>query len=149
MRSGKHVALVLAASASLLAGTAGLAAGERPKELKRQFVQRGEASYYADRFHGRRTAAGDRFNTNEQTAAHRTLPLGTEAEVTNIENGRKTEVQITDRGPHVRGRVIDLSKRAARQLGMTKDGTATVRIEADPQRQDGLYGREDTRKPKG
>lgn len=95
------------------------------------FVQKGKASWYGPGFHGRKTANGDTFNQNQLTAAHRSLPLGTTAEVTNLENGTSVEVEINDRGPYVDGRVIDLSRAAARRLGMEKDGIALVRIEVD------------------
>lgn len=92
------------------------------------YVQRGVASWYGPGFHGRKTASGKRFNQHRLTAAHRTLPLGTKATVTNLENGNTVQVEITDRGPYVRGRILDLSKAAANQLGMTDDGTTTVRL---------------------
>lgn len=90
----------------------------------------GKASWYGPGFHGRQTASGDRFDQNDLTAAHRKLPLGSEVTVTNLENGRKVTVEINDRGPYVRGRHIDLSKAAARKLGMVGDGVVPVRIEA-------------------
>jgi rare lipoprotein A len=96
------------------------------------FEQVGVASWYGPGFHGRRTASGERFDQNDLTAAHRNLPLGTEVTVTNLENGRSITVEINDRGPYVKGRVIDLSKAAARSLGMAQDGLAKVRIEATP-----------------
>lgn len=89
----------------------------------------GEASYYSDEFHGQRTASGERYRDRESTAAHRTLPFGTRVRVTNMENGRSVVVRITDRGPFRRGRVIDVSKRAARELGFLSQGTAKVRLE--------------------
>ncbi|HYE00559.1 MAG TPA: septal ring lytic transglycosylase RlpA family protein [Alphaproteobacteria bacterium] len=95
-------------------------------------VQEGEASYYGPGFHGRKTASGERFDQNAPTAASRDLPLGTRATVQNLENGREVEVRINDRGPYAQGRIIDLSKGAAQQLGMTKDGEAQVRVEAKP-----------------
>lgn len=98
----------------------------------KSFQQVGVASWYGPGFHGRRTASGERFDQNDLTAAHRHLPLGAEVRVTNLENGRSITVQINDRGPYVKGRVIDLSKAAARKLGMVQDGVAKVRIEATP-----------------
>jgi rare lipoprotein A len=89
----------------------------------------GKASWYGPRLHGRRTASGERFDQNKLTAAHRKLPLGTRAVVTNLENGKTVKVEINDRGPHKRGRVLDLSKAAARRLGMVDDGVVRVRIE--------------------
>jgi rare lipoprotein A len=98
--------------------------------------QVGEASYYGDGFHGKKTATGEKFDQNEKTAAHPTLPLGTNATVTNLENGNSVDVKITDRGPYVKGRDIDLSKGAAKELGMTKGGVAPVKIEAEVKSQE-------------
>jgi len=92
-------------------------------------VETGVASYYAGEYHGRRTASGEKFHQGKLTAAHRTLPFGTRVRVTNLENGRSVVVRITDRGPFRRGRVIDVSKQAARKLGFLRDGTAKVRVE--------------------
>jgi rare lipoprotein A len=93
------------------------------------YRQVGIASWYGGRHQGRMTASGQIFDQNRLTAAHRTLPLDTKARVTNLENGRSVEVTVNDRGPYVRGRVIDLSARAARELGMARRGLALVRIE--------------------
>lgn len=87
------------------------------------------ASYYGDRFDGRRTASGVRFDMNAMTAAHRTLRFGTRVRVTNKANGRSVEVTINDRGPYIRGRSIDLSKAAARKIGMLKSGIARVSLQ--------------------
>lgn len=92
--------------------------------------QVGVASWYGPGFHGQTTASGDRFDQNQLTAAHRTLPLGTRAVITSLETGKSVEVKITDRGPYVKGRKIDLSRAAARKLGMTKKGVAKVKITA-------------------
>ena len=94
----------------------------------------GRASYYARHFNGRKTASGERMNPNKLTAASKTLPLGTRVQVTNLENGRIVHVTINDRGPYVRGRVIDLTPRAAEALDMSRQGTARVEVrqEADP-----------------
>lgn len=88
----------------------------------------GMASYYGDRFEGRRTASGERFDQGELTAAHRTLEFGTRVLVTNKDNGRSVEVVINDRGPHARGRTIDLSKEAAREIGMLGRGVTPVEL---------------------
>jgi len=88
----------------------------------------GYASWYGRRYHGRRTASGERFNMNAPTAAHRTLPFGTLVRVTNMANGRSVVVRINDRGPFVRRRIIDVSRRAAEALGFVRDGTARVRV---------------------
>src|SRR5258706_1088960 len=91
--------------------------------------QEGVASWYGPGFHGRRTANGEIYNQYELTAAHPSLPLGTRAVVTNLDNGRSVEVRINDRGPYVDGRAIDLSYAAARTLAMIGPGTPRVRID--------------------
>ena len=93
--------------------------------------QVGEASFYGPGFHGKKTATGEKFDQNDNTAAHPTLPLGTKATVTNLDTGTSVDVRINDRGPYVKGRDIDLSKGAAKELGMTKEGVAPVKIEAE------------------
>jgi rare lipoprotein A len=90
--------------------------------------QIGTASWYGPRFHGRTTANGEKFNQHELTAAHRTLPLGTIADVVNMENGKIVRVRINDRGPYVGERVIDLSLAAARRLDMIEQGLVRVRV---------------------
>ncbi len=92
-------------------------------------VQQGWASWYGPRFHGRRTANGERFNKFHLTAAHRTLPFNTRVRVTNLQNGRSIVVRINDRGPYIRGRIIDLSYAAAQQLGMHRQGVIQVTVE--------------------
>ena len=89
----------------------------------------GMASYYGKEFSGRRTANGERFNPGGLTAAHRSLPFGTKLQVTNLRNGKKVVVRITDRGPFAKGRVLDLSYGAARAVGMVSSGTAKVKME--------------------
>lgn len=89
----------------------------------------GVASYYGKRFHGRRTANGERFNMNAMTAAHRSLPFGTKVKVTNPRNGRSVTVRINDRGPFHGGRNIDLSRAAAARIGMVNSGVAKVTME--------------------
>ncbi len=90
---------------------------------------RGMASWYGPGFNGRRSANGERFNQNALTAAHRSLPFGTKVRVTNVRTGRSVVVRITDRGPHIRGRIIDLSAAAARIVGVMQSGVAPVQIE--------------------
>lgn len=119
--------LALAALALLLPSVPVLA-GDAGEEVI--YVERGEASYYGRGFHGKETASGETFNQNDLTAAHRKLPLGTEAKVTNLENGKSVKVEVNDRGPYAKGRVIDLSKGAAKKLGIDDEGTAKVKIEA-------------------
>ncbi len=87
------------------------------------------ASYYADKYHGRKTSNGETFNMYDMTAAHKTLPFNTKVKVTNLSNGKSVIVRINDRGPFVKGREIDLSKGAAVKIGMIKSGTAKVSLE--------------------
>jgi rare lipoprotein A len=95
----------------------------------KKFRQTGIASYYAGKFHGRRTASGERYSRHKLTAAHRTLPFGTLVKVTDAKTGKWLIVRINDRGPHNYKRIIDLSYEAARQLGMVKGkGLLKVRI---------------------
>ncbi len=89
----------------------------------------GMASYYGQRFHGRRTANGERFNMHAMTAAHKTLPFGTKVRVTNASNGRSVVVRINDRGPYAHGRTIDLSRAAATEIGLIKRGHGRVQLE--------------------
>ncbi len=91
--------------------------------------QTGQASWYGAAHHGKRTASGAIYNKEALTAAHPSLPFGTRVKVTNLSNGKSVDVEITDRGPFVGGRIIDLSQAAARALGMVESGTATVRLE--------------------
>ena len=93
------------------------------------YAEQGVASWYGIPFHGRRAANGEIFDMNTLVAAHRTLPFGSLVRVTNLNNGKQTEVRIIDRGPFVEGRVLDLAHAAAVALGMIGTGTAPVRIE--------------------
>ena len=89
-------------------------------------LDRGRASWYGPGFHGKRTASGERFDMNDLTAAHRTLPFGTRVRVRNIQNGREVVVRINDRGPHISDRIIDLSKAAGAALDLLHAGVAPV-----------------------
>lgn len=89
----------------------------------------GRASFYADKFHGRRTASGARFDMRALTAAHRTLPFGSKVRVTNERNGRSVVVTINDRGPFHDGRILDVSRAAAERLAMVNAGSARVKLE--------------------
>ncbi len=140
--------VILASSCSVIRDVAGFAwggsSGGRPgKDCYTQFgerycpmvsaegfVETGIASWYGEKFHGRPTALGETYNMYAMTAAHKTLPLPTRVRVTNLENGRRLELRVNDRGPFVEGRVIDLSYSAARELGVVRSGTARVRVEA-------------------
>src|SRR5216684_8421 len=92
------------------------------------YNETGIASWYGEAFHGRDTANGEAFDLNAVTAAHRTLPLPSIVEVTNLDNGRSIQVRVNDRGPFARGRIIDLSRRSAQLLGFEAQGTAKVRV---------------------
>lgn len=94
----------------------------------RPVYQVGVASWYGPGFRDRRTASGERFRPARRTAAHRTLPFGTVVKVTRIDTGKSVRVVIDDRGPYVKGRIIDLSRKAARRLAMLDDGTARVEL---------------------
>jgi rare lipoprotein A len=88
----------------------------------------GFASWYGQWHHGRSTASGERYDMHRMTAAHRTLPFGTRLRVTSVENGRSIVVRVNDRGPHVAGRMLDLSYAAAKALGMVGNGVARVEV---------------------
>jgi len=96
-------------------------------------VQTGKASFYADKFEGIPTASGEKYKHNKLTGAHKTLPFGTKVRITNLANEKTVEVTINDRGPYVEGRIIDLSKAAAEELGFLNNGLAEVKLEiVDP-----------------
>jgi len=92
-------------------------------------VQIGIASYYGRKFHKKRTANGEIFNMYKVSAAHKTYPLGTKVKVTNMKNGKSIKLTINDRGPYVKGRIIDLSYKAARKIDFVNQGTTKVRID--------------------
>jgi rare lipoprotein A len=92
-------------------------------------TQTGKASFYADKFEGAMTASGQKYRHSKATAAHKTLPFGTKIRVTNLENNKAVEVVINDRGPYVEGRIVDLSRSAAEELGYINKGLADVKIE--------------------
>ncbi len=96
------------------------------------YTARGISSWYGPGFHGKLTASGERFDSNDLTAAHKTLPFGTMLKVTNRDNGKSVVVRVNDRGPFVPGRIIDVSRGAAVKLGMIETGTAPVLIEELP-----------------
>jgi rare lipoprotein A len=91
-------------------------------------VERGQASWYGPRFHGRRTASGERYDQHAMTAAHKTLPFGTLVRVRSLVTGKEVDVRVTDRGPFVRGRIIDVSRAAAEALGMMGVGVKQVSL---------------------
>ncbi|MFB6357446.1 MAG: septal ring lytic transglycosylase RlpA family protein [Thiohalorhabdaceae bacterium] len=122
-----------------------------PLATARGYREVGKASWYGRKFHGRKTASGETYNMHLPTAAHRTLPLPTIARVTNLDNGRSTEVRVNDRGPFVdtRERIIDLSYGAAKRLGIDETGVAQVRVVAlkGPGKVDGTTGSGTSRNP--
>ena len=119
-----------ALAAALFASTLSMGTIVAPTvSVARQAHVSGAASYYGKRFHGRRTANGERFNMNAMTAAHKSLPFGTKVRVTNRRNGKSVVVRINDRGPYHGGRIIDLSRAAAARIGMLKTGTASVKLD--------------------
>jgi rare lipoprotein A len=93
-----------------------------------KITQTGKASYYADKFNGRRTANGEIFRQRKKTAASKTIPFGTMVRVKNLSNGKTVKVRINDRGPFVEGRIIDLSKKAAKKIDMIRAGVQPVQI---------------------
>lgn len=104
-------------------GTKGSSGGSKVKS------ERGQASYYADKFQGRSTASGEKYDKRKLTGAHRTLPFGTVVRVTNTSNGRSVEVRINDRGPFKAGRVVDVSRAAAEKLDMIRAGVIDCTVE--------------------
>lgn len=102
----------------------------QPIPYSEGFQQQGIASWYGKKFHGRKTSSGEIYNMYAVSAAHKTLPLGTYVRVHNLNNNKKLDVRINDRGPFVRGRIIDLSYMAAKKIGMAEAGTAQVKIVA-------------------
>jgi len=97
--------------------------------VKQGHTQNGVASYYHDSLHGRKTASGEVYNKRVASAAHKSLPLGTKVRVTKLSNGKSVVVRVNDRGPFVKGRIIDLSRRAAKDLGIIGSGVAKVKVE--------------------
>jgi rare lipoprotein A len=127
--SAAAVAAAVAAPTAFAASNSEAAAVQRatpPDHSGRARV--GQASYYHPMFNGRKMANGERFDPNDNNAASKTLPLGTTARVTNLNNGRSAVVQIEDRGPYVDGRIVDLSPRTARQLGIGDEGVVPVKV---------------------
>lgn len=98
----------------------------------KKIIETGKASFYADKFKGRPTASGQIFRQHKRTAAHKTLPFGTRVTVINLKNGKRVKVRINDRGPFVAGRIIDLSRKAARKIDLVQAGVAPVEIRYKP-----------------
>ena len=129
IRPATLAATVLVLGMAALAGCGhGRGAAESPAPVEEGWTQKGEASWYGHPYHGRRTASGEIYDMDDLTAAHRTLPFGTLVRVTRRDTGASVTVRINDRGPFVRGRIIDLSRAAARRIGLVADGVAPVRV---------------------
>lgn len=127
---GLHLATTAGLALVLLSLPVSVAGQENPGSSQPAFAQTGKASWYGEDFHGRKTASGVPFDQHAMTAAHRTLPLGTRVKVTRLETGQTILVLINDRGPFIDGRIIDLSKRAASELGMEEAGVVPVKVES-------------------
>ncbi len=128
-----HRSSVLFLSATLFLQGCSLAGGSgtpppTPGDSRPGWTQTGIASWYGEPYHGRTTASGEEYDMNQLTCAHRTLPFGTRIRVQNLENGRSVTVRVTDRGPWIEGRIVDVSRRAAQELEMIGAGLARVRI---------------------
>jgi rare lipoprotein A len=133
MQDNKGMHMLCRNSGRLLSGVVCIALGAfvtnaqaEPAETTGKPLQRGVASWYGPGFHGKKTASGERFNTHDMTAAHRTLPFGTKVRVVNRRTGKAVVVRINDRGPYAHGRVIDLSKASAQALGITGVGAVEL-----------------------
>jgi len=127
----KQTTVLLMLATALTAGCS----SQQPKPVqkhtthkKSSYTQSGKASYYASKFQGRKTASGQRYDQNAKTAAHRSLPFGTKVKVTNVSNGKSVVVRINDRGPFVKGRIIDLSRSAFASIGNPRAGVISVKI---------------------
>lgn len=120
--------VVAIAITGMIAGACGTndAAGKRTSKHQ---LERGKATWYGGKFHGRKTASGERFDKRALTAAHRTLPFGTVVKVTNLANQRTVVVRVNDRGPYGKGRIIDVSEAAARKLKMINAGVVPATVE--------------------
>lgn len=119
--------MMLAIAPILLAGCASVQSVDATKRAVN--LERGQASFYADRYQSRKTASGERYDHGKRTAAHKTLPFGTRVKVTNTKNNKTVVVKINDRGPFVKGRIIDLSKSAFSRIGNTSAGILPVTLE--------------------
>ncbi|MCH7863041.1 septal ring lytic transglycosylase RlpA family protein [Sphingomonas sp. NPDC092331] len=116
------------AVAAMLLSPCAISHANAPGLARAAAIATGEASYYADRFAGRRTASGEAYDPSDFTAAHRSLPFGTRVRVTDIGSGRSVVVRINDRGPWDKGRLIDISRAAANEIGLARRGRGTVSL---------------------
>jgi rare lipoprotein A len=123
------LALLAALPALLFAALPALAQSENFGNLGSGLLGSGMASYYGNELAGNRTASGEIFSPSSFTAAHRSLAFGTQLRVTNLSNGADVVVRVNDRGPFVKSRIIDLSYAAAKEIGLTRSGTARVKLE--------------------
>jgi rare lipoprotein A len=142
-RSNQAVLCTLTVAGMLLGACSWIPKGTA--EFDVGIKDRGVASWYGEQFHGRQAANGEIFNMEAMTAAHRTMPLGSIVRVVNLANGKHLHVRITDRGPYVNGRILDLSRGAAMQLGMEQGGLAHVQVEIVGQRRPELLQLTETR----
>lgn len=126
----KTLILSLCLAFSSAAGVMAQTEDSAPEEcsMMKTLNKNAEASWYGPRFHGRKTASGERFDMNDMTAAHKTLKLGTLVRVYNLKNGMNAVVRVNDRGPYIKGRTLDVSKGAAEALGFRDDGIANIRL---------------------
>lgn len=102
--------------------------GSKDSESELSLHSTGKASFYGNKFNGRKTASGERFDNSKYTAAHKKLPFGTEIVVENVSNKKRVTVRINDRGPFTKNRILDVSLQAAKELDFVRQGTATIRI---------------------
>jgi len=127
MKHSLSTILIFVCLALTLSGCSGLA--RRVDTAGPGYTETGKASFYAMKFQSRPTASGELFDQSASTAAHRKLPFGTKVKITNVRNGKSVIVRINDRGPFVRGRIIDLSRSAFSQIGNTSAGVIDVKLE--------------------
>jgi rare lipoprotein A len=130
MRVRLHMATITLLAFAVLSEDWLLASQRNSAGKQTPLVQTGFASWYSSDFNGRKTASGEHYDPEEMTAAHRTLPFGTFVRVINLRNNKSVIVRITNRGPFVRGRIIDVSRAAARRLNMMKSSVTRVRVES-------------------
>lgn len=115
--------------------------------INAQTEQYGQASYYSDAYHGKKTASGVKYDKNKLTCAHNDFPYGSMLKVTHLENKKSVNVKVIDRGPYIKGRIVDLSRAAAQKIGLIQDGVAQVKVElVDSKKADALASKGDSKK---